>query len=271
MRLPSLRVRAKGAGVDPEFGGARKGGPGVDAEFGGAHKGGACGHGMSGYIPRGASRRNQAQCGARGARAESGWAARGSDAAGAEGNGAGRPGRGARAPRSRAGRGTTRGRRASPRARAAHGAREPGGTRRRGQLRRVWAPAVRRPGAASSEAGADREDARGRVDRRCGGNRRQPLCGHVLRLHGAGRHARNAWAPQEGPPVRDSRAPASAGRAVRRGRRRTPGRCGLSDRRRSGLPGLSPVWPSQRVWCRSWGSPRVTASRGTLRCSVVAT
>ena len=64
----------------------------------------------------------------------------------------------------------------------------------------------------------------------------ESLRGDVLRLHGAGGNAGDAQPPEEGPPVRDRRAPPAAGRAVRRGRRRAPGRCRHADR---GGPGLS--------------------------------
>ncbi len=60
--------------------------------------------------------------------------------------------------------------------------------------------------------------------------------GDVLRLHRAGGHAGHAQPRQEGPPVRARRAPAAAGGAVRRGRRRAAGRRRHADRRGPGLP-----------------------------------
>ena len=77
-----------------------------------------------------------------------------------------RPARCARAPRDRARRRATRGRREAPRARAAHRAREPRGPARRGHVRRVRAAAVRRAGAPALARGADRAHARRRARRR---------------------------------------------------------------------------------------------------------
>ena len=76
----------------------------------------------------------------------------------------------------------------------------------------------------------------GRPDRRCGPRERRPVrrpCRavhrHVVRLHGVGRHAGVQEPLQERPPVRVGGAVEAAGRVLRRGRRRTPGRYGLVE------------------------------------------
>ena len=78
---------------------------------------------------------------------------------------------------------------------------------------------------------------------------------HVLRLHRARRHAGDAQPPEEGPAVRDRRAPAPAGRAVRRGRRRPARRRRLADRRRARLSRVPSVRAPQRA--RAAGRDRV--------------
>ena len=142
------------------------------------------------------------------------------------------PAGGRRAPRDRPGRGPPGGGRAPSRARPAHRPREPRRPARRGQLRRVRPAAVRRPGAAPHPRGADRPHPRRRPRRRGRRRRGQSLRGDVLRLHRPGRHAGHAQPPQEGPAVRPRRAAEAARRAVRRGRRRAPGRRRHADRRR---------------------------------------
>ena len=155
--------------------------------------------------------------------------------------------------------------------RPAHRAREPRGAGRRGHLRGVRPAAVRRPGAPPPARGADRAHARRRAGRRRGRDRGPALRGDVLRLHRAGGHPGDAGPPEEGPPVRAGRAQAAAGGAVRRGRRRAPGRRGLADGGGPRLPRLPAVRAAQRRACRWWGSPRATASRATPRCWAAAT
>ena len=79
---------------------------------------------------------------------------------------------GPRAPRDRARRGAARRGRKAPRARAPDRPREPRRPRRRGDVRRVRAVDLRRPGAATLQAGADRAHARRRAGRRRRGHRR---------------------------------------------------------------------------------------------------
>ena len=69
----------------------------------------------------------------------------------------------------------------------------------------------------------------------------------VLRLHRAGGHPGDAQPPEEGPPVRARRAPPAAGRAVRRGRRRTAGRRRHAEHRRPRLPRVSSVRAPERA------------------------
>ena len=99
----------------------------------------------------------------------------------------------------------------------------------------------------------------------------EPVRGHVLRLHGPGRHPGDAQPPEEGPAVRGRRAPAAAGGAVRRGRRRAARRRRHADRGRPGLPRLSPVRAAQRP--RAAGRDRLaaTALPATPPCSAAAT
>ena len=67
-------------------------------------------------------------------------------------------------------------------------------------------------------------------------------CGRArLRLHRARRHAGGAEPPQEGPHARDRRAPAPAGRALHRGRRRPSRRHRRARRRRARRPDVPGV------------------------------
>ena len=95
--------------------------------------------------------------------------------------------------------------------------------------------------------GADRTHAGGRAGRRHGDDRRDAGGRHLLRLHRARRHAGDAQPPEEGPAVRDRRAPPAAGRAVRRGRRRPARRRRFAARRRTRLPRVPPVRTAQRA------------------------
>ena len=97
-------------------------------------------------------------------------------------------------------------------------------------VRRVRPLRDRRPARPPRARRPDRAHAGRRPRGRHGARQRRAvrrarrLRGALLRLHGAGRHAGRARAPQEGPAVRADRAHAPADRVLRRGRRRAPGR-----------------------------------------------
>ena len=140
-----------------------------------------------------------------------------------------------------------------------------------GHVRRVRAADLRRAGGAAAEGGADRADAGRRARRRHRRDRRVARRGHVLRLHGPGRHAGHAEPPEEGPAVRARRAAAAAGGAVGRGRGRAARRRRLADRGRARLPRVPPVRAAVRAGAAGGHRRRATASPATRRCSAAAT
>ena len=112
--------------------------------------------------------------------------------------------------------------------------------------------------------------ARTPADGLVGGDRRHRRVarrGHVLRLHGPGRHAGHAQPSQEGPAVRARRAAAAAGRAVRRGRGRAAGRRRLADRGRARLPRVPLVRAAVRAGAarRDRGGLLLRRQRGAAR------
>mgnify|MGYP003694550277 CR=1 FL=1 len=135
----------------------------------------------------------------------------------------------------------SRGGRAPPRDRPAHRARERRRPLRPGTLRRVRRARDRGAAPAPLGRGPDREDAAptasspasARSTARASATERASLRRARVRLHRARRHAGRAEPPQEGPHARDRRAPAPAGRALQRGRRRAARRHRRARHRRA--------------------------------------
>ena len=135
----------------------------------------------------------------------------------------------------------------------AHRPGEPRRPRRRGQLPRVRAARLRRPGAppqpggaAGAHPGRRRRRRAGRRQRRPGRTGAQRGRRRLLRLHRARRHPGHARPPQEGPAVRAGREAAAARRPLRRGRRRAARRHRPPGRLRARHRGVHAVRPALR-------------------------
>ena len=121
------------------------------------------------------------------------------------------------------------------------------GSRRRRIVRRVRTTGRGRAAPSPLARGAHRTHAGRRRRRRRGHGERRPGRGDVVRLHRARRHARAPRPREEGPAVRDRRAPAAAGRLLHRRRRRAPGRHRRDRHLRPRLPRVQLLRAAQRV------------------------